>query len=122
MVLKFSVMKKTVLFMAVAASGLFLAQSCGNDAVKGNKDSAAAPVVEATKSGSVLYEEKCMLCHGADGKQNTMGAADLSTSTLNHETVVAIITSGKNSMKAFSPELNAEQIEAVAKYVETLRK
>jgi mono/diheme cytochrome c family protein len=63
-----------------------------------------------------------MTCHGADGKQNTMGAADLSTSTLNHEVVVAIITSGKNAMKAFSPELNTEQIEAVAKYVETLRK
>jgi mono/diheme cytochrome c family protein len=51
-----------------------------------------------------------------------MGAKDLATSTINHETVVAIITSGKNGMKAFSPELNAEQIEAVAKYAESLRK
>ena len=63
-----------------------------------------------------------MLCHGGDGKQNTMGAADLSTSTIEHTSVVGIITSGKNTMKAFSPELNAEQIEAVAKYAESLRK
>jgi mono/diheme cytochrome c family protein len=122
MVLKFSVMKKTVLFIAVVTAGLFFAQSCGNDAVKENKDSATPSVVEPTKSGSVLYEEKCMLCHGADGKQNTMGATDLSASALNHETVVAVITSGRNGMRAFSPELNAEQIEAVAKYVESLRK
>lgn len=116
-------MKKIILCIAVAASGMFFAQSCGNDATKEEKkDSAAAPVVEATTSGSVLYEEKCMMCHGADGKQNTMGASDLSTSALSHETVVTVITSGRNGMRAFSPELNAEQIEAVAKYVESLRK
>lgn len=116
-------MKKAFLFIAVAAAGFFFVEACGNDASqKTNPDSAAAPTVGATVNGSVLYEEKCMLCHGVDGKQNTMGAADLSTSMLSHETVVAIITSGKNAMKAYSPELNMEQIEAVATYVETLRK
>lgn len=115
-------MKKIILSIAVAACGMFFAQSCGSDAAKQNKDSAAAPVIEATQSGSVLYEEKCMMCHGADGKQNTMGATDLSASALSHETVVAVITSGRNGMRAFGPELNAEQIESVAKYVESLRK
>lgn len=116
-------MKKVFLIIPVAAAVFFFAQACGNDsATKAKDDSVPQTTVSISVNGSVLYEQKCMLCHGADGKQNTMGAADLSTSTLNHETVTAIITSGKNTMKAFSPDLNAEQIEAVAKYVESLRK
>ncbi|MDQ3109994.1 MAG: cytochrome c [Bacteroidota bacterium] len=118
-------MKKIVVFSAVAVVCLFFIQSCGNDtSPKENVDSGTdtEATISASVNGKELYEEKCQLCHGGDGKQNTMGAADLSTSTLDHAVVTTIITSGKNSMKAFSPELNGEQIEAVAKYVETLRK
>ncbi len=118
-------MKKIFLVLSIVACTFILVQSCGNDdASKAKADSVSSspPAVGASVNGSVLYEEKCMVCHGADGKQNTMGAADLSSSTLDHAIVVSIITSGKNTMKAFSPELNAEQIEAVAKYAESLRK
>ena len=120
-------MKKAFLFIPVVAITFFFAQSCGNNEPNyGNDstktDSADKSSVSASVDAKVLFEEKCTVCHGADGKQNTMGAADLSTSKLNHETVVTIITSGKNGMKAFSPELNDAQIEAVATYVESLRK
>ena len=117
-------MKKVFLIIPIAAAVFFSVQACGSDSAAKTKtdDSMPQTTVSSSVNGNVLYEQKCQLCHGADGKQNSMGAADLSTSTLNHETVIAIITSGKNTMKAFSPELNAEQIEAVATYVESLRK
>jgi mono/diheme cytochrome c family protein len=116
-------MKKTILFSSIAIVAFLFAQSCGSDTKpKENSDSGNQGTISASVNGQVLYEEKCTMCHGADGKQNTMGAKDLSASTINHETVVATITSGKNGMKAFSPELNAEQIEAVAHYAESLRK
>lgn len=119
-------MKKMILSISIITVVFILFPSCGdggsaNVNAKPKTDSVTQPEVSASINGKELYQQKCMLCHGADGKQNTMGAADLSTSTLNHETVVAIITSGKNNMKAFSPELSDEQIEAVAKYAESLR-
>jgi mono/diheme cytochrome c family protein len=115
-------MKKIITIIPLAAITFFFVQSCGTDETKTNNDSAGSATVAPSTNGRVLFEEKCTVCHGSDGKQNTMGAADLSTSKLNHETVVTIIKSGKNGMKAFSPELNDEQIEAVAAYVESLRK
>jgi mono/diheme cytochrome c family protein len=117
-------MKKVFLVIPVALLTLCFAQSCGNNEPKYGKDSMGkdSSSVSASVNGNVLYETKCMMCHGADGKQGTMGAADLSASKLDHSVVVSIITSGKNSMKGFSPDLNTEQIEAVAKYAESLRK
>ena len=116
-----------ILSISIITGGFILFPSCGDDGsanvnAKPKTDSVTQPEVSASINGKELYQQKCMLCHGGDGKQNTMGAADLSTSTIEHTNVVGIITSGKNTMKAFSPELNAEQIEAVAKYAESLRK
>ena len=110
------------LSFSVFAISAFVFFSCGNDVEKTIPDTTPTASVSEYINGEVLYSEKCTMCHGADGKQNTLGAADLSTSSLNHETVVAIITSGKNGMRAFSPELSPAQIEAVAVYVESLRK
>ena len=119
-------MKKVFLIIPAAMLTLCLAQSCGNNEPVYGKDSAtkdsASASVSASVNGNALYEAKCQMCHGDDGKAGTMGAADLSSSRLDHNVVVSVIKSGKNSMKAFSPELNEEQIDAVAKYAESLRK
>lgn len=128
MVLIFQInrMKKLFLLLPAALLTLCFAQSCGDNEPKYGKDSTmkdSAPAsVSASVNGSALYEAKCVMCHGDDGKAGTMGAADLSSSKLDHSVVVTVIKSGKNSMKAFSPELNDEQIDAVAKYAESLRK
>lgn len=119
-------MKNVFLLLPAALLILCFAQSCGNNEPEYGKDStikdSASASVSASVNGNALYEAKCVMCHGDDGKAGTMGAADLSSSKLDHNVVVATIKSGKNSMKAFSPELNDEQIEAVAKYAESLRK
>lgn len=70
-------------------------------------------------SGKEIFEEKCSLCHGGDGKLGMAGAKDLSLTALNHESIVEIITNGKNAMTSYKSTLSAEQIEAVSSYIET---
>ncbi len=71
--------------------------------------------------GKNIFESKCAKCHGSDGKSGLSGAKDLTTSTLSHAERVVIITNGKNAMQSFKNDLSAEQIEAVANYIEELR-
>lgn len=72
--------------------------------------------------GQLLYKQNCARCHGDDGKLGMLGAKDLSASAMSHSDVLAIITSGKKSMPAYSKILSAEDIEMVASYVEQLKK
>lgn len=81
-----------------------------------------APASEAAASGAQLYSDNCVICHGQDGKAGMSGATDLSTSVLSHENTVDVIANGRNGMRAFSNQFSKEEIEAVAKHVETLRK
>lgn len=75
----------------------------------------------APPNGAQIYKDNCVVCHGADGKAGISGASDLSKSTLPHAQVVGVITNGRNGMRSFK-ELTKAEIEAVAWYVETLRK
>ena len=74
------------------------------------------------KTGADIYRENCLVCHGEDGKAGMAGATDLSTSTLSHEAAVSVVTNGRNGMRSFASELSAQDIEAVVKHIETLRK
>lgn len=82
------------------------------------KDAKAGPKTIAI-SGKEIYEEKCTLCHGGDGKLGLSGAKDITTTQLNHTDIVTLIANGKNTMPAFNNSLNTEQIEAVTNYIET---
>lgn len=86
-------------------------------AQKVKKDKAGGTTI--AKMGKEIYEEKCTLCHGGDGKLAMSGAKDLSVTQLDHSGIVTIITEGKNSMASYKGTLSPEQIEAVAAYIET---
>lgn len=73
----------------------------------------------AANSGKEIFEQKCSLCHGNDGKLGMGGAKDLSVTQLQHSGIVDIITNGKNTMAAYKETLTSEQIEVVASYIET---
>ncbi len=73
----------------------------------------------AANSGKEVFEQKCSLCHGNNGKLGLSGAKDLSVSQLEHSGIVEIITNGKNTMASYKASLTSEQIEAVASYIET---
>lgn len=82
------------------------------------KDAKAGHKIVAI-SGKEIYNEKCTLCHGDNGKLGMAGAKDLSATQLPHAGIVEIITKGKNTMASYKGVLSPEQIEAVASYIET---
>ena len=112
----------------LAAIGLSACLSCESgektqhhvDTDSGKK----GPTAEITNSvdGQAVFEDKCKVCHGKDGGAERLGAADLTVSTLDHAAIVAVIKTGRKKMPEFASKLSAEEIEAVAKYVRTLRK
>ncbi|HTL82212.1 MAG TPA: cytochrome c [Bacteroidia bacterium] len=114
-------MKKLTILLPVFLLTFFSA--CGGDKEKSPADSTSTgTTVSVNTNGGTLYNDKCSTCHGADGKAGVMGAKDLSVSTLDHATAVALVKSGKGMMKSFGGELTDVQVEAVVKYAESLRK
>lgn len=74
-------------------------------------------------SGKQIFEEKCTLCHGANGAQQLNGAADLTQSTIDLEERIYIITNGKgNGMAPYKEILSKEEIKKVAAYTQKLKK
>lgn len=71
--------------------------------------------------GKQIYETKCMLCHGPDGKLGLSGAKDLTQSPLTSEKKIEIIKKGKNAMAGYETQLSEEEIKAVAEYVNNLK-
>lgn len=69
-----------------------------------------------------LYKLHCTSCHGLKGNLKINGAKDLTKSVINLENAVAQVYYGKGLMTSFKPLLSEEEIVAVSKYTETLRK
>jgi len=78
--------------------------------------------VSSVEVGRMVYEVKCIVCHGPDGKLMLNGAKDLSVSKISSTEILEIVSKGKGLMPAFSEELDEKQLKAVTIYVEGLRK
>lgn len=88
-----------------------------------SKDKDAGTTVDNSDiaTGEIIYKNKCVLCHGDDGKLGLSGSKDLTASTLSRDEKINIITNGKNAMQPYNEMLTANQIIAVTNYVETLK-
>lgn len=95
-------------FLIIVAFGL---------AQKAKNEKAGDKIVAV--NGKEIFEEKCTLCHGSNGKLGLSGAKDLSVTALDHQNIVTVITEGKNTMASYKAVLTPEQIEAVANYIES---
>jgi mono/diheme cytochrome c family protein len=110
-------MKHTILAVSIVAL-IGLAGSCGSS--KSSDVAATGQTEKVTPEKAVkLFNRKCGLCHGKDGKKQLSGAPDLTQSELSKEKRVAIITHGKGNMPPFEERLSATEIEAVADYLAT---
>jgi mono/diheme cytochrome c family protein len=69
-----------------------------------------------------IFKQSCSVCHGLDGKLGANGSKDLTQSVLTIDEKISIITAGKGVMTAFGEILEANEIAAVAKYTEQLKK
>lgn len=92
--------------------------SCGdvstNSAQVSNEDDMA-------NYGRNLYETQCILCHGEKGNAKIAQAADLSISKLEETVVGDRIYHGKGTMPAYKDKLGEPEINALSKYVISLR-
>jgi cytochrome c6 len=70
---------------------------------------------------AALYQGKCKLCHGADGKGTpvgkTMGAPDLTTTKVSAADAAKVIENGKGKMTGFKGKLSDADIKALGEYV-----
>ena len=114
-------MKAVVALLTLVIATGILVYSCGGSESGTNNDSVNGST-PATVSGAQLYNDNCVVCHGQDGTAGMSGATDLSKSVLSHDNVVAVITNGRNAMRAFGSQFSKEEIEALAKHVESLKK
>jgi mono/diheme cytochrome c family protein len=69
-----------------------------------------------------IYVMKCSLCHGDQGNLMVAGAPDLTTSRMSLDDRIAYITYGKGTMPPQKGILTADEIKAVALYIESFRK
>jgi len=76
------------------------------------------------EDAKALFVQKCGACHGPDGKGETpmgkkMGAKDLSAEKAGVADIAKDIESGKPpKMPAFKDRLSADQIQALAKFIQ----
>ncbi|MBK8657800.1 MAG: cytochrome c [Bacteroidetes bacterium] len=73
------------------------------------------------EAGKLVYQDKCMQCHGSDGAAGISGAKALGQTSLTADEQKAIVKSGKNSMPAFGETITEEQTMAVIEYVATFK-
>jgi mono/diheme cytochrome c family protein len=83
-----------------------------------NPDDAQYDLIE---HGQALFNAQCIVCHGVDGKANLSGAKDLTLSTKPEQEMVEIIKTGKNTMPRMADIYNEAELNALAKYVKSLR-
>ena len=78
--------------------------------------SAVMATTSGTASGSQIFQQACVPCHGADGKGGHGGGAPLDKAT-DLATVMHVVGDGRNNMPAFGAALTPEQIHAVSTYI-----
>lgn len=84
----------------------------------------------AQDSGATLFQSRCQMCHGADGKADTPTGKAFKVPNLHDPAVVkmsdaeitTVITKGKNKMPAFGTRLSSPQIDSLVAYIRTLQK
>ncbi len=78
------------------------------------------------EDGAALFQAKCKMCHGADGKGSavgkSMGAKDLTALTITAADAARVVENGKGKMMPFKGKLSGAEIEAVAAFAAGLRK
>jgi mono/diheme cytochrome c family protein len=125
-------MKKAnkILAIVVLAIYFYVFLIARTDSLKLQKDAFVTPVatVDATSGriltdeGKIIFEAKCTVCHGADGKAMVSGAKNLSISKLTAAEISERIQSGKGLMPGFNGVFNEEQLASLTTYVEGLKK
>lgn len=77
---------------------------------------------DAVAHGKALFEGNCVACHGADGQAGIAGAKNLTVTQLDEAGLKNIIANGKNAMPPYKKALNEQEISALTKYIQSMKK
>jgi mono/diheme cytochrome c family protein len=114
-----------VFFFFAACS--FLGSGCASHPLASKEANYPADKVDA----QALFVENCSICHGKNGRAHTfhgllVGAQNLTKPKWQEETtdseILNAIKTGPSVMPAFEKKLSEMEIEALAKYVRTLKR
>jgi mono/diheme cytochrome c family protein len=85
---------------------------------------ASNPDYDMAKHGEAIYKANCVVCHGEDGSLGINAASNLIISQMDEAAAIQIIANGKDntSMKSYRDVLSEQEINAVAAYIQTLKK
>ena len=136
--------------LALSALTYALVVGCGGGQESGNQAASSPttttttpPSQPATDTGAVaadpiahgkqVYQARCVLCHGPEGKGDGPASAALNPKPRNHtdgsymnsqtdEQLLAVIHNGKGAMPAWKAVLTEQEMQDVLKYVRTLAK
>lgn len=72
-------------------------------------------------SGLEIYKNRCVTCHGTDGRMGMNGAKDLPSSPLDVTQRMEVVTHGRNIMPGFKSLMSEEEIKAVVEFTMTLK-
>lgn len=79
---------------------------------------------------AAVYKQKCVTCHGADGKGETPAGkamkvrsfASPETAKMSDQELADAIEKGKGKMPKYGASMNADEIKAMVAYIRTLAK
>ena len=83
-------------------------------------------------NGKTIFDAKCVMCHGADGKGkaamakmfkieiSALNLASEKTAAMKDDELLKAIKSGKGKMPAYAQKLKPEELKAVLEYVRGL--
>jgi len=77
---------------------------------------------DTLKMGRETFEEKCVVCHGTDGRLGIGGAKVLPDTKLGIDEIKQQVTNGKKAMPSFKQVLTDVEIDAVARYALSLKR
>jgi mono/diheme cytochrome c family protein len=97
--------------------GIIVLSSCQNESPQKTETT----ITEAP-DGKTIYKERCVSCHGTDGKLGFAGAKDLTASKKTHQEIINQVMNGKGAMTPFKNILREDEIDAVSKYAVELQK
>jgi cytochrome c6 len=80
-----------------------------------------AAAAARAEDAAALFQSKCKICHGADGKGTPvglkMGSPDLTSVKISAADASKVIESGKGKMTGFKGKLADADIKALGEYV-----
>jgi cytochrome c6 len=83
----------------------------------------------AADNGAKVYQSRCAMCHGSDGKANTPAGKSFQTPGFDSAAVMKqsdadlaeIIRKGKGKMPAYGSQLTADQIQSLIAHIHALQ-